>query len=261
MANILGIQMLAEFIGTFILACAIEFNTRYCEGLQSGNVFCILGGFFIAITVTRELSGGHINPAVTITFYLIEKDQKVKNEKANQMWMYIISQLAGAICAAVLGIVIYNNNVFKLAPNLNANIASAFILEVIGSALFYTVILVQSNRHAALTNDKTMSTLIITAGLAAGSAFAGNISGACLNPAIGFGFNFGRILQNGKMEECKFLWGYILAPIIGSFCASYFYTEYFSKYFELDEISDRDNAKAFLISEMNEINETKKATK
>lgn len=256
MANILGVKMFAEFIGTFILASAIEFNTMYFEGMQNGNVFSILGGFFIAITVTRELSGGHINPAVTITFYLIEKDQREKNAKANQMWMYIISQLAGAICAAVLGIVLYNDNVFKLAPNLNANIASAFILEVIGSALFYTVILVQSNKHAALTNDKTMSTLIITAGLAAGCAFAGNISGACLNPAIGFGFNFGRILQNGKMEECKFLWGYILGPIIGSYCASYFYTEYYFKYFELDEMSGKDTQKTFLISEMNELKDS-----
>ena len=69
MVNILGRKVFAEFLGTFILAASIEFMTEYDQDVQSNLVIAILAGFFIAITLTREISGGHINPAVTFTVY------------------------------------------------------------------------------------------------------------------------------------------------------------------------------------------------
>ena len=232
MVNILGRKVFAEFLGTFILAASIEFMTAYDQDVQSNLVFTILAGFFIAITLTREISGGHINPAVTFTVYLAEQREKEKYEQANIMWTYIVSQIGGAVTAVFLGQLLYNENSFKLSPAPGAFASEAFIAEVLGSALFYTVILVQGDKDAKLTNDKSLSTLMITAGLAGGIALSGNISGGCVNPALGFAFNFGRLLSNGKLEECKFLWLYILGPLTGSILASYFYTNIFKRYYE-----------------------------
>lgn len=229
--------LLAEALGTFLLASAIEFNTVYFEGTQTSNTFSILAGFFIAITVTREISGGHINPAVTFSFYLAEEKPDNKSHLFTMLFPYMISQCLGAICAPLLGMLLYNGNIFKLAPSPSASLVDAFLLEMIGSAFFFSVILVQSNKDAYGSTDKTLSTLMITGGLACGSAFAGNISGAGLNPAIGFGFNVARLLITGQVDECKYLWIYIVSPLCGSFIASWFYSCCFKKFYEDDEQS------------------------
>jgi glycerol uptake facilitator-like aquaporin len=239
MVNVSGMKMFAEFLGTFILAASIEFITVYDQGSQANLLFAILGGFFAAITVTREISGGHINPGVTLTVYLAETDEREKNEQANQLWMYIVSQVAGAISAAMFGMILYRENIFKMSPNPKNTPAEALVMEIMGSALFYSVILIQGDRDARLNSDKSVSTLTITAGLGAGIAIAGNVSGACLNPALGFGFNFGRLLTTGKIEECKFLWLYILGPVLGAFLATYFYQNIFRKYFELENFDEK----------------------
>jgi glycerol uptake facilitator-like aquaporin len=240
MVHLLGMKVAAEFLGTFILAASIEFMTSYDQDNQTNLLLAILAGFFVAITLTREISGGHINPGVTLTCYLAEQNSKEKNEQANTMWTYICAQLAGAASAALLGLIAYNDNIFKLAPAPKTFASEAFVLEVLGSALFYTIILVQGDKDAKLCNDKSISTLVITAGLASGIALAGNVSAACLNPALGFGFNFGRLLITGKLEECKYLWVYIIGPACGSFLASFFYVNVFRRYWEIEQEEKRE---------------------
>jgi glycerol uptake facilitator-like aquaporin len=239
MVNISGMKMFAEFLGTFILAASIEFMTVYDQGSQASSLIGILLGFYVAITVTREISGGHINPGVTMTLYLAETDEKEKNDQGNQIWMYIVSQVAGAISAAMFGMLIYKENMFKMSPHPKTSPAEALVMEIVGSTLFYFIILHQGDKSVKVYEDKSMSTLIITGGLAAGIAMAGSTSGACLNPALGFGFNFGRLLTTGKIEECKSLWLYILGPLIGAYASSYFYLNFYKKFFELEHCEEK----------------------
>ena len=237
--NISSAKMLSEFLGTFILATSIEFITVYDLGTQISSLFAILAGFFIAITLSREISGGHINPGVTVTVYLSEEQANIKDEISSSLWMYIIAQASGAISAALIGLMIYNENIFKLAPSPRSTGLEILVLEIIGSTVFYSLILIQGDKDARLNNDKTISTLSITAGLAAGIAFSGNISGACLNPALGFAFNFSRLLITGNMDECKFLWAYVLGPFTASYLASYFYLNVYRKYFIIENSDEK----------------------
>ena len=55
-------KMINEFIGTFILTEAITFTAQYDSCSQNGYLLGILEQFFIAITLSREISRGHINP-------------------------------------------------------------------------------------------------------------------------------------------------------------------------------------------------------
>ena len=239
MVNISGMKMFAEFLGTFILAASIELMTVYDQGSQASALYGILAGFFLAITVTREISGGHINPGVTVTLYLAETDEREKNEQGNQIWMYIVSQVAGAISAALFGMLIYKESIFKMSPHPKTSPAEALVSEVVGTTLFYTIILIQGDKNTKNYEDKSMSTLIITAGLAGGIALSGSTSGASLNPALGFGFNFGRLLTTGKIEECRFLWLYILGPLVGAYLSSYFYSNVYKKFFELENLDEK----------------------
>ncbi len=85
--------------------------------------------------------------------------------------------------------------------------------------------------NAKLTTDNSISTLIVSLGLFASTSIAGNISGGCVNPAIGFAQNFVRLIVTGDVSECKYLWVYILGPSFGGILAAYVYSNYFKTFF------------------------------
>lgn len=82
-----------------------------------------------------------------------------------------------------------------------------------------------------MTTDNSISTLIVSLALFASANIAGNISGGCLNPAIGFAHNFVRLIVTGDVNECKYLWLYIMGPSIGGAIAAYLYKNFFKAYF------------------------------
>lgn len=75
---------IAEFIGTFILLLAI---------LLSGQPMFIAAGFLAAITIAGGVSGGHINPAVSVAMVL-KGDMSV-----SKLPIYIVAQMSGALAA------------------------------------------------------------------------------------------------------------------------------------------------------------------
>jgi aquaporin Z len=79
--------IIAEFIGTFLLLTAI---------LVTGNPIYITAAFLAAITMAGKFSGGHINPAVTLTMWLN------KSIQTSEAALYILPQIAGAVGAFYL---------------------------------------------------------------------------------------------------------------------------------------------------------------
>lgn len=80
-------RILAEFLGTFILMSAILF---------AGEPLYIAAGFLAAITITGAISGGHINPAVSLTMFARG------DLPANALFQYIGAQIAGALTALLV---------------------------------------------------------------------------------------------------------------------------------------------------------------
>jgi aquaporin Z len=76
-----------EFIGTFLLIFAI---------FQSGNPFVIAAAFLAAISLVGALSGGHINPVVTLVSFL------KGNVSMGNLPVYFSAQLLGALAAYFL---------------------------------------------------------------------------------------------------------------------------------------------------------------
>lgn len=77
-------QMISEFIGTFILVLAI---------LLSGQPLYIAAAFLGAITIAGGISGGHLNPAVSLTM-LANGDIGM-----GKFAQYAGAQVAGALVA------------------------------------------------------------------------------------------------------------------------------------------------------------------
>ena len=79
--------MISEFIGTFILVLAI---------LLSGQPLYIAAGFLAAITIAGGISGGHLNPAVSLSMF-VNGDLS-----AVGLSQYIVAQIAGALAALAI---------------------------------------------------------------------------------------------------------------------------------------------------------------
>jgi aquaporin Z len=78
---------LSEFLGTAILLSSIAF---------SGQTLVIVVAFALAIYVTGPISGGHINPAVTLWAYLSNKI------RAGQAIHHVLGQLAAVVAVLTL---------------------------------------------------------------------------------------------------------------------------------------------------------------
>jgi glycerol uptake facilitator-like aquaporin len=77
-------KLIAEFLGTFILLSAI---------LLTGNPMFIAAGFLAAITISGGISGGHLNPAVSIA--MVAKGDL----PMGQLPQYALAQILGALAA------------------------------------------------------------------------------------------------------------------------------------------------------------------
>ena len=198
-------KYLAELIGTFALVfCgtgAIVINEQSNGVVTHVGVAITFGLIVMAmIYALGDISGAHLNPAVTIAFAIAKKFQ------IKQIFPYIVSQLAGAFLASVV-----LNYLFPLNETLGTTLPAgsetqSFILEFI---LTFFLMLVIIN---VATGSKEQG---MFAGLAIGSTvlleamFAGPICGASMNPTR----SIAPAVVSGHTEH---LWIYIAAPVCGA---------------------------------------------
>ena len=77
-------QYLAEFFGTCFFVFII---------LATGNPIAIGAAFALAVLLTKDISGGHINPAVSVVMASIGK------LSINDLAPYILAQVFGGLVA------------------------------------------------------------------------------------------------------------------------------------------------------------------
>jgi aquaporin Z len=78
------LSLIYEFLGTFLLVLSI---------FTSGSALIIGLTLALIIWLSGSVSGGHVNPAVSIAFYL--KDALTREELIG----YILAQVAGGLSA------------------------------------------------------------------------------------------------------------------------------------------------------------------
>lgn len=201
-------RLLAEFLGTFTLVFAgtgaIVINETSGGAIGHAGIALVFGLVVLAMIHTfGDVSGAHLNPAVTIGFAAAGRFAW-KNVPG-----YAISQLAGAVAASLTLKFLFPNNRL-LGATLPAGTAmQSFILEIILTAILMLVILSVS------TGAKEKG---ITAGIAIGAVialeamFAGPVSGASMNPAR----SLAPAIVSGNLQH---LWLYPFSSILGALIA------------------------------------------
>ena len=214
--------VLAEFVGTF----ALMFVGGGAIIVTAGeNLIAIAAahGLILAVMVsaTMHISGGQINPAVSIGLWIIKK------QSWQQTGLFMVAQLAGAIgAAAVLKAAlsgVYDVGQVKLGATLgslssgeNVNLLAALVLEIIGTFFLMFVIMGTAVDKRGVGKTAAVGGFGIGLTLAAVILCIGPATGASLNPAR----SFGPALVEGVWESHGLYWA---APIMGAALAALVY--------------------------------------
>lgn len=209
--------LVAEFIGTFafIFIGVGAVTADYMLGGKVGLIGIALAhGLTIAamISATLALSGGHLNPAVTIGALVA---RKINGRTAIS---YIFAQCLGAVVAMLI---------MELAMPLTALAAVGFGTPALGTNIspfqgliteivltFFLMFVVYGT--AIDQRAPKVGGLFIGLTVALDILMGGPISGAAMNPAR----HFGPALISGSFDN---LWIYWVGPFVGASLAALIY--------------------------------------
>jgi len=197
----------AEFFGTFILVFG---GTTAIVGAERVGIPVLLAAPFAfglalmaGLYAFAEVSGGHFNPAVSLGLFL---DRRLN---ARDLVAYWVCQFAGAIFASLILLSITSQHeVASTATRPFTSDASAFVVELVFTAIFVTVIL-QSSRSERFGGTALIA---IPLTLLAIHFAAIPFSGSSVNPARTLGPDLVGNTWTG-------VWIYFVAPPLGAVIA------------------------------------------
>ncbi|KAI3716553.1 hypothetical protein L1987_67509 [Smallanthus sonchifolius] len=210
----------AEFISALIFVFAGQGSGMAFGKLTDGGATTPSGlvaaaiahglGLFVAVAVSANISGGHVNPAVTFGAFVGGNITLLRGI------FYIIAQLLGSVVACLL-LFFSTGGLETTGFSVSAGVSvwNALVFEIVMTfGLVYTVYAtaVDPKKGDIGTIAPLAIGLIVGANILAGGAF----TGASMNPAVAFGpavvsLNFG----------CH--WIYWLGPLIGGGLAGAIY--------------------------------------
>ncbi|CAN6584691.1 hypothetical protein ACFX13_016302 [Malus domestica] len=211
---------LAEFVATFIFVfagegSALALGKIYKDSGTSASELIAIAlahafSLFSAISASINVSGGHVNPAVTFGALLGGRLSVVR------ALCYWVAQLLGAIVASLL-LRLVTNGMRTVGFNVASGIGEGhgLILEIVLTfGLVYTV-------YATAIDPKrgslgTIAPLAIGLVVGANILVGGPFDGACMNPARAFG----PALVGGRWRNH---WIYWVGPFLGGGLAALIY--------------------------------------
>ena len=198
----------AEAIGTFALVFAgtgaVVINNLTAGSVSHVGIALTFGLIVMSmIYAVGDVSGAHLNPAVTIGFFV------ARRLKVRLVLPYIASQLLGATLASIFLLAMFGNRAALGATQPAGSAWQSFFLEAVLTAILMFVILCVSTGSKEVG---TMAGIAIGGVIALEALFAGPICGASMNPAR----SLAPAIVSGNLHA---LWIYLTAPIIGSVTA------------------------------------------
>lgn len=230
-------ELIAEFLGTFVLillgigvvAMVVLFPSRTPGELIHGGYTNITLGWGLAVTmgiyVAGNISGAHLNPAVTTALAIF------RGFPWRKVVPYSIAQTAGAFVAAA---VVYRNylpafrqmdphlestaGVFTTFPAFPAMPQAGFLDQVIGTALLVLLIFAITDEFNSPPGANLAPPMIGLVVVAIGMSFGG-MHGYPINPARDFGPRLFTALagfrNNGLTDGSGAWWIPVVAPLVG----------------------------------------------
>lgn len=198
-------KYIAEAIGTFaIVFCgtgAIIIDHETAGTISHAGIAITFGLIVMSmIYALGNISGAHLNPAVSIAFTLAGRFS------LKELFPYIISQITGALLASLILRYLFPNNELLGATLPAASESQSFILEFI---LTFFLMLVIINVATGSKEQGMFAGLAIGAMVLLEAMFAGPICGASMNPAR----SLAPAIISGHTEQ---LWIYLTATTSGA---------------------------------------------
>ena len=176
----------AEFIGTMLFVLVGAGSAIANQGGAAPLSIALANGIglALAITIMMPISGGHLNPAVSVALWL------GKQIDALTLGKYVLAQLLGAIVAALLIKAFFPAGAVRMTslgtPQVSGSmgLGGAIALEAIFtfflvSAVYGTCVSPQKERVAGFA----IGLVVVVCALGGGGA----LTGAAMNPARAFG--------------------------------------------------------------------------
>lgn len=198
----------AEVVGTFALVfagCGAIVVQAQTGALGHLGVCMVFGLVVLAMIYSvGNISGAHLNPAVTVGFWAAGR------MGFGKVPGYVLAQLAGALLAGLLLRLIFPETA-TLGETMPAGaLWQSFALETVLTFLLMFVIL---NVSTGAMEKGIMAGVAVGGSVTLLALFGGPVSGASMNPAR----SLGPALVNGTFTH---QWLYIAAPVIGALLAS-----------------------------------------
>ena len=222
-------KYVAEFIGTavlVILGCGTAMLVG-CDAASGGGYILTALAFGLTIVAMAysigNISGCHINPAVSLAFYLRG------GLDLNDFIGYVVSQVLGAIAgsavlAAIFGIGGVTDMTGGFGSNglagVNGSAIAGLLVEIVLTFIFVTAILgVTSSRagHGSFGGLVIGLTLVVVHILGIG------LTGTSVNPARSIGPALIAALS-GNFSPLGSLWVFIVGPLVGAALAAFVYS-------------------------------------
>lgn len=204
----LGVRLLTELFGTFALVVASAGATTISAftGGSLTHVERAAAGVLMVVALiyaTGDLSGAHVNPAITLAFAL----RRVFH------WRLVLPYWAAQMAGALLGAAALRA-LFGLAGDLGTThcshgLGKGVAVEALFTFLLGVVVLNTSNRHKVVGPNAALG---VGATVFLGHLVAEPVSGAALNPARALG----PALVSGNLDGA---WVYLAGPMAGAMAA------------------------------------------
>jgi aquaporin Z len=203
-------RFLAELFGTFMLTLVAAGGDviEQVSGHELGRAARMVAPGLVVMAMIYtlgEVSGAHINPAVSLAF-AIRRAFPWRRVPA-----YWLAQIIGAVLAALFLKTLFGNvaHLGATRPESELGILTSFWMEVILTTLLVTVILGTAEQHRLVGPNAAIA---VGSTVALDGLFASPISGASMNPAR----SLGPALVSGSLEH---IWIYMAGPVCGAILA------------------------------------------
>ena len=203
-------KLLAEFIGTMMLVligCGTAAMT-HVSGSEINAAYILTalafgGAIFCVAYSVGKISGGHVNPAVSIGMY-IDGRMSLK-----EMFGYIAAQIIGAVVGALLvGVLAGFDSGLGANGLYHGSIGLSLLVEIVLTFIFVMTVL------GSTSEGSDNAGIVIAFALTAVHLIGISLTGTSVNPARSIGpalFAGGAALAN--------LWVFIVGPSIGGILA------------------------------------------
>jgi len=211
----------AELLGTFVfvlVGAGSALGSVSLVGANSGSLILVAAlanglGLAVAVTATLKISGGSLNPAVSIALWTVRK------LKTREMVAYIVAEIVGAFLAGAALIAAFPSDLGTAAnwgaPALNSAVSSWQGIAI--EALMTFVLMFVIYGTAVDARAPQVGGFAIGLAVLVDVLVAGNLTGAAMNPARAYGPMMAGLSFPG------YWYIYTIGPVVGAVLAAFAY--------------------------------------